>query len=205
MMIPSSNTPAAWTRDEPAELPAAATPADVAEQARGVGPRDVKSIISAFDSEAYEMVSAFVWGRTTAALRKPIAALGMDFVGEMLGRPDLDQGADPQTLGDHEVLSLAEETGHPHDRRGDASQARFGVGQPFRGHAAGCDGRHADDGADALAVLRPCVASVLSNALIEPAAAFVRFRRALETAGRRPEEEGVQGLAGRPTSLSARP
>jgi len=41
------------------------------------------------------MVSTFVWTKAVAVLKKQIASLGMEFVGEMLSRTDLDEDSDP--------------------------------------------------------------------------------------------------------------
>jgi hypothetical protein len=63
----------------------ASTPEDIAEYARPqLSARDVKSIISALNGESYEMMATFVWAKASAVLKKQLATLGMEFVGEML-------------------------------------------------------------------------------------------------------------------------
>src|SRR5437762_2040704 len=74
--------------------------------------RDMNSIVAGFQAQGYEMVSTFVWAKASATLKKQVATLGMEFVGEMLARPDLDDDSDPTTaIGDHEVIALAEALG----------------------------------------------------------------------------------------------
>jgi hypothetical protein len=66
----------------------------------------------AFDTEAYEMAATFVWAKAVAALKKQLAGLGMEFVGEMLGRTDLDEASNPITdLREDEAIELAEQLG----------------------------------------------------------------------------------------------
>src|SRR4051812_1342678 len=72
--------------------------------------RDMDSIVVGFKAQGYEMVSTFIWTKAATALKKQVATLGMEFVGEMLGRPDLDDDSDPTTaIADHEVVALAED------------------------------------------------------------------------------------------------
>src|ERR1700693_1825826 len=59
--------------------------------------RERKSIVAGFMSESYERVSTFVWPKAAATLKNQVAKLGMEFVGEMLGRPDLTDDSDPAT------------------------------------------------------------------------------------------------------------
>src|SRR5438445_2770539 len=64
----------------------------------------------AFDKEAYEMAATFVWSKAIAALKKQLAGLGMEFVGEMLGRTDLDEASNPITdVREDEAIELAEQ------------------------------------------------------------------------------------------------
>lgn len=70
------------------------------------------AIVNAIENESYEMVATFVWTKAAAVLKKQVATLGMEFVGEMLGRPDLNEDSDPATsIADNEAISLAEDLG----------------------------------------------------------------------------------------------
>src|SRR5262245_51782195 len=93
--------------------PAIDTPAELVKFATTtLSNRDVNAIVAGFNAQGYEMVSTFVWTKAAALLKKQVATLGMEFVGEMLGRPDLDDDSDPTSaLGDHEAISLAEDLG----------------------------------------------------------------------------------------------
>src|SRR5208337_2471241 len=74
--------------------------------------KDIQSIVHGFNVEGFEMVSTFVWVKAAAMMKKQLATLGMEFVGEMLQRPDLNDNSDPTTsIGDHESIALAEDLG----------------------------------------------------------------------------------------------
>jgi hypothetical protein len=69
--------------------------------------RDVQHIVKAFESQSYEMVSGFVLKRSLSALKKQLATLGMSFIGETLGRPDITENSVAAvTITDFEAVSL---------------------------------------------------------------------------------------------------
>src|SRR5262245_53400759 len=93
-----------WKPSEVIAIPPRSTPEQMVEFARPqLSTRDMKSIVSGMQSDSFEMVSTFVWTKASAVLKKQIASLGMEFVGEMLGRPDLDEDSDPAAIADHEA------------------------------------------------------------------------------------------------------
>src|SRR5947199_238816 len=102
-----------WSPSESIDIPSDATPKDIVEFGKAqLSTRDMRAIVSAFQNASYEMVGTFVWTKASAILKKQISSLGMDFVGEMLGRPDLDEDSDPSTsIADHEAIALAEDLG----------------------------------------------------------------------------------------------
>ena len=65
--------------------------AGIRKSAARISTRDTKSIISAFESGSYEMMATFVWSKAAAVLKKQLASLGMEFVGEMLRRQEPDR------------------------------------------------------------------------------------------------------------------
>jgi hypothetical protein len=81
----SVNTLVPWVQTDAVALPANAQPPDIARRAALLNPRDQTALVMAFDTGAYEMAATFVWSKAIAALKKQLAGLGMEFVGEMLG------------------------------------------------------------------------------------------------------------------------
>ena len=177
-MSNDENSLIAWTPNQPAELASNAQVSDITEVARSLTPRDVTSITVAFESQAYEMVSTFVWTKTVTALKKQVASLGMEFVGQMLGRPDIDDDSDPTTaISEHDALSLAEDLGMV-----SATEAlRLKHSMELVGHFA--DPEHSSQDQmneeEAKGILRSCVASVLANPHIKPPIQFAELREAL--------------------------
>src|SRR5436309_3470952 len=108
----SDNEIVTWSSHEAISIPASKSDVrDVVEYGSAqLSKRDMASVVAAFASESYEMAATFVWTKAAAVLKKQVATLGMAFVGEMLGRPDLDDDSDPSTsLADHEAIALAED------------------------------------------------------------------------------------------------
>ncbi len=101
-----------WTPADLPALPANAKPYDIVPQALQLHERDQKALLLAFDTGAYAMAATFVWSRAMAALKKQLAVLGMEFLGEMLGRTDLDESSNAMTdIREDEAIMLAEQLG----------------------------------------------------------------------------------------------
>jgi len=83
-----------------------AKPPEIVQRAIQLTERDQKAIVQAFQTGAYEMAATFIWSKAIAALKKQLAVLGMEFVGEMLGRTDLDESSNPMTdIREDEAMS----------------------------------------------------------------------------------------------------
>ncbi|MFZ6873173.1 hypothetical protein ACO0LF_14045 [Undibacterium sp. Di27W] len=84
----------------------------IANVAKNLSSRDQKQIITAFQSEAFEMMAGFVLNKALSQLKRALASLGMAFVGEMLGRADLNEDSVPTvSISDYEAITLARELG----------------------------------------------------------------------------------------------
>jgi len=139
----------------------------------------MKSIVSGMENGSFEMVSTFVWTKAAAVLKKQISSLGMEFVGEMLGRPDLDEDSDPATIADHEALSLAEDLGIINGTQGIRLKHALELVSHFtrlEQDAADSDEMEEEE---ALMLLKTCISSILSKPTFETAVQFADFRKAL--------------------------
>lgn len=171
-----------WNPSDLVVIPTSAeTPAAIVEYGRAtLAQRDIHSIIAGFEAQGYEMVSTFVWTKAAAAMKKQVATLGMEFVGEMLGRPDLNDDSDPTTaIADHEVITLAEDLGMI-----TATQAlRLKHSLLIVTHFASLDEQEAAEEAmqkeEAVSLLRTCVTSILGKPRFEAAIQFAEFRKRL--------------------------
>jgi hypothetical protein len=161
--------------------------------------RDRKAIVEAFNSESYEMVATYVWTKAAAVLKKQVATLGMEFVGEMLGRPDLDDDSDPATsLADHEAVGLAEDLGMITTTQG----LRLKHALELVAHFANLDPNQTDEEGmgkeEAIGILKNCITSILGKPRFEAAIRFAEFRKALGERSLRAEESDVQAILGSP-------
>lgn len=104
----------------------------------------------------------------------------MDFIGELLQRPDIDAESDPaQAVSDFEAIDLAYELGAINKTQ----RMRLLVSADIVSHFAGSFDAN-DDGSDmmleeALACVKVCVQSVLGLEKVEAAQSFILFREKL--------------------------
>jgi len=79
---------------------------------RGSKPGEQVKIIQALEQGFHELATEFVWKRALTRLKQTLSSLGMQFVGEMLGREDITEISDPNAvLTDWDAIRLAENLG----------------------------------------------------------------------------------------------
>jgi hypothetical protein len=187
-----------WSPTDVVTIPAGAdSPDQIVEYAQAtLSKRDIHSIVAGFKAEGYEMVSTFVWAKAAAAMKRQLATLGMEFVGEMLGRPDLDDDSDPTTsIADHEVITLAEDLGMI-----TATQAlRLKHAQQLVAHFASLEDAVDDDDdsmqkEEAVSLLRTCVTSILGKEQFDAAVSFAAFRKRLTEETLQGDDEDVMAI-----------
>lgn len=186
-----------WKPNQPIELASNASAGEIAEQARALTPKEVRSIASAFKAQSYEMVSTFVWTRAITALKKQVASLGMEFVGQMLGRADIDDDSDPTTaIGEHDAISLAEDLGMITT----TEALRLKHAMELVRHFADPDNANQAEmnHEEAVGVLRSCVSSILGNPHITPPIQFAELRESLESESFSREDRRVSKIAESP-------
>lgn len=104
-----------WTGPEGINLPANANdPKTLTGYANvaNLTPKQQSQIIKAFEIEAFDMGAEYAWRRAMTTLKESIASLGMKFVGEMLGRNDINEYTPTdQALTDYSAIVLADQLG----------------------------------------------------------------------------------------------
>jgi len=71
-----------------------------------------KHVINVFKDGAFDMGAEYVWKRSMTRLRSTLSTLGMKFIGEMLGRDDIDEYSVPEVvLTEYNCIGLAEQLG----------------------------------------------------------------------------------------------
>ncbi len=181
-MTNTHNALVPWTATDAISIPTDARDAKdiVTFGSATLSKRDMTSIVSGFESGSYEMVSTFVWTKAAAALKRQVATLGMEFVGEMLGRPDLNDDSDPATaIGDHEAIALAEDLGMVTTTQALRLKQALQLVAHFSTVTGETDNVDEMMEVEALALLRTCITSILGKPQFAAALQFADFRKRL--------------------------
>lgn len=177
----------------------AKTPEEISGYATQLSVKDRTQIISAFKSGHFEMGMNHLWGKTVTALKKELSTVGVSFLGEMLGRPDVNEDDDVEgVLTTKDAIRLAEELGIVSSTDG----MRLRHTYELITHFAQMDSFESDfeavDEAEAITSLKTCIKSVLGRPKVEVAKKFVDFREALEGETLTDHDHRVEELKGSP-------
>ncbi|APZ95872.1 hypothetical protein [Fuerstiella marisgermanici] len=192
-----------WDAKQGAVVPASATsPSEIIKYAvRHLRSVESKQLISAFESQNYEMGTTFIWSKAMFVLKAQLATLGSEFVGEMLQRPDIDEYSDVRNcVTDTEAISLAEDLGMIAHTDCFRMRQSHEVISYFARLSSQPD---ADEEAmmepeEAIGCLRACVKNVLAQPIIEVAHSFADFRKQLEETNLSAESEAITSLVASP-------
>jgi hypothetical protein len=137
----------------------------------------VNKIQSAFEAGHHEMAVEYVWRRTMVSLKKQLSALGMNFIGEMLSRPDIDDSSPADAvITDYEAIQLAQELGIVNS----TGALRLKQTSELLSHFANPDVEDELTFPEALQGLRTCVENILASERVSTALDFAKFRTRLE-------------------------
>ena len=154
-------------------------PTDILPYATQLNKKDIRQIEAAFESESYEMASTYILHKSLASLKKQLASLGMDFIGEMLNREDIDEFSSPESIPNYDAITLA------HDLGILTSTESMRLKQTLETvtHFTGLDGQDCEDGCmtlqEALLCLRNCTESILRYPISHELNSFAHFRSQL--------------------------
>lgn len=195
----AKNSPVLWRSRDVVEVPASAVSATaIASMAKQLSPREMKQVIQTFESELYEMGATFVWTRTMAGLKTQLGSLGIDFLAEMLDRPDIRSDAEVhEVLTDYDAVRLAEELG----MFGSSHALRLRHALETVTHFANPPVDVDDEGMmpeEAIGTLRTCVQTILGHEELSVAVEFAEFRRRLEAEVLSASAPEIAGLASSP-------
>src|SRR5438094_2675104 len=180
-----SNELTLWEPAETDIIPTAATTVgQITKCAVQLSQRDQRQIVRALEARDFEIGVNYLWVKAMAALKRELGTLGIEFLGEMLGRPDVDERDDVHDLlTDKDAVRLAEERGMV-----SATEAlRLRQTQELIAHFAKSEFADPNniptemDDAEAVRALRACIKNILGKPRIEVAHRFVEFRDALLT------------------------
>lgn len=102
-----------WAGPTGASIPVAYTkPQEIITVANGLTVKQKSDIALAFENHAYDMGAEYTWRKSMIRLKSSLKSLGMTFIGEMLGKDDIDEFSNIDTvLNDYSAISLAEHLG----------------------------------------------------------------------------------------------
>lgn len=176
------NTIVVWKEPQGTVVPKSADSAvSIAGVAKNLSARDQKQIISAFQSESFEMMAGFVLNKALSQLKRALASMGMTFVGEMLGRADINEDSVPTvSISDYEAITLARELGVINST--DAKRLTQHLELLAHFDSLNTDDADSEEMAreEALSFLRTCVNAVLGREGNVAPAEFMTFRSELE-------------------------
>jgi hypothetical protein len=162
-------------------LKEAKTPTEISKYAAQLSIKDKNQIVSAFDSKHYEMAVNYLWVKTITALKKELSTVGVGFLGEMLGRPDVDEDEDVDNiLTTKDAIRLAEELGIITSTDGMRLRHTYELILHFSQMEVDESDSEEIDEFEAISSLKTCVQAVLGRPKIEVAKKFVEFRNNLE-------------------------
>lgn len=189
-----------WRPDGEARLPGSARkPVEILGHAQQLNSKIRQQIVSAFKGGHYEMGLNFLWSRTVASLKTELATVGIELLGEMLGKTDVGEHDDVEDiLTARDAIRLAGELGVV--SRTDAMRLRHTHEIVAHFSRLGEEEREREeiDESEAIASLRACVNSVLARPKVEVAKSFVEFREALESELFTAGDEKIRTLASSP-------
>lgn len=145
------------------------------------------------------MVASFILNKALSQLKKQLSSLGMEFVGEMLGRQDLTDDSVPTvSISNFEAIRLAQELGVISK----TDSKRLFQHAELLAHFDNLDQHEAEieemTREDAVSFLRTCVNSVLGHADQFAPTEFVKFRAALESRTFKATDTDIQSLYAAP-------
>ncbi|MBI1390954.1 MAG: hypothetical protein GC154_21190 [bacterium] len=189
-----------WDADSGEPIPRTAnTPARISEYAVQLSNRDKRQIVGAIEAGHFEMAINYLWSKTSTALKRELSVVGVQLLGEILGRADVDEDDDVEDiLTTTDAILVAEELGviSPTDAM------RLRHTNELVTHFSNLETMESDieelDESEAMASLRACIKGVLGRPKIEVAKKFVDFRKALEEESLKEEDTRVETLKNSP-------
>lgn len=143
--------------------------------------KDKRQIVTAFNNEAYEMVSTYTWTKAVTSLKNQLSKMGVSFIAEMLDRPDINEHTDiQQAISDFEAIRLAEEFGVISGTSAFRLRKAMETVTHFNQPELDEDEENEMTQDEARTIVRTCIQGILGYNKIEAAIDFKNFRIELE-------------------------
>jgi hypothetical protein len=143
--------------------------------------KEKKQVVNGFESGHYEMVTNFVWSKAMYVLKSTLAAMGKEFLSELLDRPDLNEKSNfHQQVSEFEAIRLAEELGIVSGTAVVRLKNAMNLVSHFISTDDVEDSEKEMEKEEAVTIIKPCFTSILSHEKVDAAIDFKNFRNSLE-------------------------
>lgn len=183
-----------WQGTNGIDIPANIRDANViVKYASNLTVKQQTQIINAFAAEAYDMASEYAWKKAMVKLKETLATLGMDFIGEMIGRDDLDDSSSVDTvITDFTAIQLAEQLGVISR----TAALKLRQSNELILHFFSKDANEELGYLEAFGIIRSSVQYILGEADISVAIEFSQFRERLQTESIAEDDPQIEQLSG---------
>lgn len=143
--------------------------------------KDKKQLTQACNSGSYEMASIYIWTKAQNALYSQLEHMGVQFIAEMLDRPDIGESESiRESVSSLDAINLSEELGIVTGTGAFRLRTALGYVSHFASmkEDVGPEDEMRED--EAKSVILGCIENILGQSKIEAAIDFRKFRNALE-------------------------
>nr|WP_320037797.1 hypothetical protein [uncultured Bacteroides sp.] len=149
---------------------------DIVPFANSLSEKQKNQIIAAFQIEAFDMAAEYAWKKAIMKLKETIGTLGMEFIGEILGREDINEYTPiDSVLTDYTTILLAEQLGVI----GNTAALKLRQSQELISHFFSGKADEEFDSISAINIIKNSIQYILSEQDISIAIEFTNFRKRL--------------------------
>lgn len=154
----------------------------------------ISRIVKAYESGAYDMVSEYVWKIAMSKLKESLSTLGMDFIGEMLERRDVNEfSAIDNVLTDYSTIELAQKLGMIDNYGYMKLRQAYEIIQYHFSNIAQQEAHDFEDD-EAKGIVRTAVSLILSVPNHPIADIFIKLRKRILEEDLKADDDQIQGL-----------
>ena len=133
-----------------------------------------QQIVRAFDQESYEMAAEYAWRKAITKLRQSLASLGIDFIGELLQRSDINESTSiDDVVSERTAIDLAERLGII----GKTGALKLRQSQELMAYFLSGEADAEIEKYDAFGIIKNSVMYILSEQSVDVAVSFSNFRK----------------------------
>jgi hypothetical protein len=189
-----------WKGPTGLALPPAATNAgEIMPYAQALTEKQKNHVVRAFNDQAFDMGAEYVWRRSMIKLRNALQSLGMKFIGEMLGKEEVDEFSNIESvLTDYDTIVLSEQLGIVNSTGALKLKQALEIITHFFSRKAEEDGEELS-AVDGIQIITACIKYILGEQNLGVAIEFSAFRNRLYSETLSSDDLQVQYLLDSPT------